>query len=421
MKKIATGLTALTLAATASLAAATTAPAQAAPSADRTPTNFAFKGSGYGTKLSGGQVPADSDTTAFAGVGCTNNADLDKGNDVASAALPGVGTAEEVTTRLWTTARNGVVANNSTAAVERIELGGSPLGTLVLEAITSRARAFHGRDGFDSVAETTIGRITLVPEGGPAQELEMPPTGQLPVPGVGTIALGEGKTSKNDNGAKAFANGVLVTLESGTTLRIAHTRATIERGVKSGLMNGAAYAANSQALDENLRLGRNPLSLMPCAGTDGKERLKSLARVNLGDGIELRNLTSRQQGTQLARKALGFELGRVGVVELNGGEVVLRDIVGRVDVVRSGRDLKRDVASSIGAIVVQGEERRFDEGEDVLIIPGVAKLERNLVDHTRWGARVIALRITLLEALEAQQAVLNIGSADLSIKPALKN
>lgn len=421
MKRIATGLTALTLAATASLAATTTTTAQAAPAADRTPTNFAFKGSGYGTKLSGGQVPVDSSTTAFAGVGCTNNADLDKGNDVAAATLPGAGTAEEVTTRLWTTARKGVVANNSESYVERIELTGSPLGTLVLSAITSNARAFHGADGFDSTAKTTIGSIALVPPTGEAQELELPTPGEpLPVPGVGTIALGDTKTTSNADGAKAFANGVLVQLESGTTLRIAHTRATIERGVKSGLLGGAAYAANSHALDENLQLGRNPLSLMPCRGTEGKERAKSLARVNLGEDIELRNLSSRQQGTQLARKALGFELGRVGLVELNDGEVILRDIVGRVDLVRQGRDLKRNVDSSIGAIVVQGEERSFDEGEDVLNIPGIARLERNLVDHTKWGAKVIALRITLLDALGEQKAVLNIGAANLAIKPALR-
>jgi hypothetical protein len=421
MKRIATGLTALTLAATASLASTATTTAQAAPTADRTPTNFAFKGSGYGTKLSGGQVPVDSNTTAFAGVGCSNNADLDKGNDVAEATLPGAGTAEEVTTRLWTTAEKGVVANNSESYVERIELAGSPLGTLVLSAITSTARAFHGDKGFDSTAKTTIGSISLVPPTGEAQELELPTPGEpLPVPGVGTIALGDTKTTSNGDGAKAFANGVLVQLESGTTLRIAHTRATIERGVRSGLLGGAAYAANSSALDENLQLGRNPLSLMPCAGTEGKERVKSLARVTLGEDVELRNLASRQQGTQLARKALGFELGRVGAVELNDGDVVLRDIVGRVDLVRKGRDLKRDVDSSIGAIVVQGEETTFDEGEDVLNIPGVAKLERNLRENTKWGAKVIALRITLLDALGEQKAVLNIGAANLSIKPALR-
>lgn len=406
----------------AALAATLTVPATttsaAAKSKDRKPTSFAFKGSAYGTKLSGGEIPADSDTTAFVGMGCTNDAGIRKGNHVTAATLPDTGSAEQVVSKLRTTQRKGVTSNIATASVERLVLGAEP-GKIELKAITSKAKAFHGADGFDSTVKTTIGSVALIPAAGDPQQLEVPTPGQpLEIPGVATITVGAGTTPKSADGAKAFADGVKIELASGTTVRVAHTRATIERGVESGLLSGTAYAANSKALDGNLQMGRNPLVLMPCAGTDGQERVKSLAYVNLGDRVTLRNLTSREKGTQFARRATGYELGKVGIIELNDAEVIIRDVLGKVKVTRQGRKLTRDITTEVGSVVVNGEEREFPAEENVLEIPGVAKLERAIVRETKYGAEVIALRITLLDQLGAQKAVLNIGAADLAIRPA---
>lgn len=417
MKKLASGLMVAALAATLSVPATTTT--AAAKSQDRKPTSFAFKGSAYGTKLSGGEVPADSDTTAFVGMGCTNDAGIRKGNDVAAATLPDNGSAEQVVSKLRTTQRKGVTSSIATASVERLVLGAAP-GKIELKAITSKAKAFHGADGFDSTVSTTIGSVALIPAAGDPQQLEVPTPGDpLEIPGVVRITVGAGTTPKSADGAKAFADGVKVELlASGTTVRVAHTRATIERGVESGLLSGAAFAANSKALDGNLQMGRNPLVLMPCAGTDGQERVKSLAYVNLGDRVTLRNLTSREKGTQFARRATGFELGKVGIIEINDAEVIIRDVLGKVKVSRQGRKLTRSITTEVGSVVVNGEEREFPAEENVLEIPGVAKLERAIVRKTKYGAEVIALRITLLDQLGAQNAVLNIGSADLAIRPA---
>jgi hypothetical protein len=421
MKKIATGLTALALAASATLHAATTTAAAPAAAPDRKSTGFAFTGSGFGTRLQGGQVPANSDTTAFTAYGCTNVSGLDKKNVVDEVELPGAGTVGTVTTRLRTTQSGGVTSNISRSVVKDVVLAGSPLGDLELSAITSTARAFHGGDGFDATTKTTVAGITLRPAAGEPQEFEVPTPGQpIEVPGVATISLGDGTTRSNADGAKAIANGLLVELATGTKLRIAHTRATIERGVKSGLMAGNSYSVKSSALDGNLRIGRNPLTLMPCRGTDGDVVRKSLAKVNLGEDVELRNLTSREVGKQTRDRAEGYELGRVGVIELNDAEVVIRDVVGRVDITRVGRKLVRDIDTSIGAIVVQGQEQEFEQGEDVLEIPGIAKLERRIVGRTSHGAKVTALRITLLDALGEQKAVIDIGAAALNIRPALR-
>src|SRR3569623_1522335 len=56
-------------------------------------TTFAFQGAGYGTRIFGGQVPAGSDTTGYQRIGCTNQAGRSRDNNVAVAALPGLGPA----------------------------------------------------------------------------------------------------------------------------------------------------------------------------------------------------------------------------------------------------------------------------------------------------------------------------------------
>ena len=45
----------------------------------------------------------------------------------------------------------------------------------------------------------------------------------------------------------------------------------------TGLMTGQSMGARSSLLGGVVQLGRTPLSVMPCRGTDGQERVKSIA------------------------------------------------------------------------------------------------------------------------------------------------
>lgn len=67
--------------------------------------------------------------------------------------------------------------------------------------------------------------------------------------------------------------------------------------------------------------------------------------------------------------------------------------------------------TTIGTIIANGEPQTFPD-TDVLEIPGVARLERNIVKKTPNGMSVISLRITLLDGTGA---VLNLGLARLEI------
>ena len=416
--KNALGAAAALIATTGLLYAAPTV-ADAAESGTRA-TSFAFKASGYGTRASGGDIPAGSDSSAFQAFGCTNRAGIDRDNYVAVEELPGVGRAEEITPRVRTTARNGRAASTSTNSVARVVLAEAAVGTLDLRAVNSVSRAFYDGSAFRATARTTVGDLTFTPPGGaPAQELPVPSPGEpVEIPGVATISVGAGRTVERGGSSLARADGVRVDLvPSGTTVRIAHTGAQLERGVRSGLLRGRSVGASGSAIDEALRLGRSPLALMPCTGTDGDLRTRSIAKVELGPEVVLRNLSAEQLGEQSRSRASGYERGRVGRLELTGADVLVRNIVGKANVVRTSDALRRNArGTTVGEVIVQGEEQEFPDS-DVLEIPGVAKLERSIVRRTETGIHVIALRVTLLDG---SGAVLNLGEARLAIRRAAR-
>lgn len=417
MKRIVTGITALALAATGALV---TSPASTAQAAERTrsePTRFALHGSGYGSRLIGGDAPVSSDTTAFQALGCTNRSGKSTGNHVTRATLPGVGTAWEVSSRTWTTSRRGVVSTRSSSSIERVVLRDPAGGRLVIQGLESFSRAFNnGR--YDAVTSTRIGSITHVDAAGQIQQLALPTPGQpIEVPGLAKISVGAEKTRVWSGSARAVADAVDIEFfPSSTRLRLAKSEAQITGGVQRGLFRGAGASIRASGLDDNVSVGRLALTLMPCRGTDGELRLKSIAEAHLGEdgNILVRGLSARQLGDQTMRVASGFERSRIAAVEINGGEIVAENIIGRANVLRSEDGLRRHPrGTEVGAVTVQGEQREFPENEDVIHVPGVVRLERSIVERHPTGISVTALRITLLDGTGV---VLDLGNAMLKIR-----
>ena len=162
---------------------------------DSRSTSFAFKTSGYGTKVKGGQIPAGSSTTGYQVIGCTNRAGKSRTNDVAEATLPGLGTASGIRTRDWTTSRHGVVASHSTHKIASVTLAQSQLGSVSIRAITSRATAFHDATGFHATTTTRLGALVFTPPIGPEQSFPLPtPDQPITIPGLATIYAGQHST-----------------------------------------------------------------------------------------------------------------------------------------------------------------------------------------------------------------------------------
>ncbi len=388
-----------------------TAASAARAAANTRPTHFALQASGYATRVTGGQVPAGSDRSAFQVIGCTNLAGLDKNNYEAKVDLGPVGTVTAARTRVWTTARDGVVSAWARDGIERVVLAKTATTSLVLEGVQSTSRAFHNSSGFHAVTTRSVASIRLA---GVEQDL---PTAGNPVliPRIAKISLGPSRTSHGPSGAKASADALRVELlPSGTVVRLAHSRAQIDSGVKSGIFRGSSYASKAQTAGGRVTSKMNPYLVMPCQGTDGSVQRRSIASLN-PNGLHLTGLSTAQFGQQRDNMADAWERGKVSRLNLGQGDLVVKAIVGQANVhFATGEGVSKDIkGSTLGRVT--------SEGNDVIIpkfgalkIPGVAKLERNVVTRTPRSITVIALRVTLLDGTGA---VVNLGRASVGFTP----
>lgn len=406
----------ITLAAAVAAALVAVVPmAQAGPSAGRTlePTRFGFSGHGYGSRISGGQVPANSGATAYQVIGCTNLAGRDAGNHQARVTVPGLGTLSGLETHVHTVKNNGVFASVTRNTVTRVHASGMG-GSVNINAIDSRSRAYHDDHGFHATATTTVGSIRFVPPGGlPAQTIPVPSPGQsINIPGVATIYVGLTKTSHGAHGALARADGLrVVSQATGSQAKVARAVARINDGIKSGVFNGFEAAARARGLAQVGGIGYTPLQKMPCQGTRGQVHTRAIANVNLGGQLVLGALTDKEKASQSATRAHGFAQASVASVNL-GGQVKATGIVGRVTITRKGSHVTRSIkGSTIGSLTVNGATQTFP-ASGVITIPGLVKLERNVRTRYPSGLRLIALRITVLDG---SGGVVDLGQARLRI------
>ena len=378
-------------------------------------TSFAFKSSGFGTRVIGGQVPAGSSTTAYQVIGCTNKAGKDRTNNLAEATVPGLGTATGVKTHVWTTSHHGVVASHSTHSIAELVLAQSQLGSLSIDAITSRSRAFHDSTGFHATATTTLGGLTFTPPVGDPQTFPAPtPDQPLTIPGLATIYAGQHLTRHSGTGAMADAYALRVdVLPTGTSVRVAHSHAELDAGLTGGIFSGRSAATHVvTAVGDVAKSGPNPLTVMPCQGTNGKTHEKSLASVDLGGQLIVTGASSRERGSQGLDRAHGVSRAEIARVDL-GGQLVIDGIVGRAAVKRvDGHVHKSAKGTFLGTVTVAGQKQTFPK-TGVLEIPGIAKLERAVVTRTHRGISVIGLRVTLLDGTGA---VINLAEASLKIR-----
>lgn len=396
------------------------APAQASTvsstSAKPQATHFALQASGFGTRVRGGQIPAGSGSSAFQYIGCTNKAGLDRENHEAEENIPGLGTASEVKTRVWTTTKGDDVSSWSRNSIAKIVIGDNPLGSLEIDGITSVSHAFHDNKGFHAETVADIASIVFTPAGGQPQAQAIPTPGQpLEIPGVATITIG--RSLKKTTGSSALAASTVIDIDatlSGSRIRVAQTRAVVQGGIKSGIFSGFGSATQGEAADGTVTTGHTPYLVMPCQGTQGKLRSRSLASVTPDDNLALHGLRVTEKSQQTGHSANGYVKSQVAGLSLGGDQLVIEAIVGQANVKRVGHKLTRNTkGTSIGTITANGQEQTFPD-TDTLTIPGVAMLERNVVKKFKRGIYVIGLRITLLDG---SGAILNLAEAKLKVKP----
>jgi hypothetical protein len=385
-----------------------------APSSART-VPFALKATGFGTRVTGGDVPVGSGQTAFMALGCSTRVGINKENHEAEVTIPGLGRVSAVRTDLWTREVKGVVSTYSRNTIGNVVIAQSGLGRLQLSAVTAFAHAFHDSKGFHAETKASLGGLQFVPTGGPPQDLPLPaPGAPVEVPGLATIKVGASTKQVNHDGARAQSNALVIDMTAThSRVSVGQAKAQVLNGVENGVFGGFSAGTRARGLDGNVTSGRTPLSLMPCQGTGGKVESKKLASVDLGSNLAVGAVQSQQMARSMRGKSVTWERGSIAGLNLGDGQLVLDGVVGKVTVTREGRKLTKSYrGSTVGTITANGEKQAFPD-TGVIEIPGVARIERFVKESVPGGASIVALRVTLLDGTGA---VLDLGLAKATIR-----
>jgi hypothetical protein len=392
---------------------------KAAGASQKVRTKFALNGSAYGSRVDGGSVPANSRDTAYMRIGCTNIAGNDRSNFVADQVIPGLGKIEGVRTRVWTEKKGTTVSSYSKHSIARVIIGNPSLGSLELIGVSSTSQAFNKNGKYGTKVDNQIAKILLRAAGVPVQQFAIPAPGQtLTVPGLASISLGKSVRRVTSGFARVSANVVDVkVIPLGTRVRVAQTNAAIQGGIKQGVFKGYGAGLEARGLADNLKVGRTPLSLVPCRGTDGKTIGKDIAGVDLGGLGNVTGVASGVNASNRPRIAKGTVAGRVAQVSLLGDRVQIKGILGVATVKRErGVVTRSSKGSTVLEIVIDGKAYKIP-AIGKLEIPGLLKLQEAVKTRTKNGLKVIGLRITILDGTGA---VVDLGVAEIGIRPGVR-
>ena len=192
-------------------------------------------------------------------------------------------------------------------------------------------------------------------------------------------------------------------------------------GCEHGVFGGYSAGDRGRRPDRHRdQVGRNPLSLMPCQGTDGKVVKRALADVDvdLGGGLHARRAELQAAGQALRQtgRSTAWERGSIAGIDLGDGALTIDGIVAKATVSRTaaGKLTRSTEGTSLGRITVDGQVITPPELPAIDLPAGIAKIEPNVVERKRHGLKVVALRITLLDGAGA---VIDLGVAKTMIRP----
>lgn len=429
-------------------------------------TNYGFQTHAYGTRVNSDTVALNMGRSAFSWIGCTRKAGLNPnnlptaGNYLAASNSPSNPWVKlgAVTTanRTFKNRSTGVTGNQAVSKIADLTLSGPspsegvPGPSFALEGLVTKARTWakggklHGSTQLKSLElqlqlpegtpiDKELGQLLdVVDEGiGAVTDLLQEVTGNaIEVPGLGTIRLGRESVIIKKNTAVARATSLIIDLagtdaEVGTAddsrILVGHSQARINRNLPSALMTGHGYPIEMSVADDLLGVGKVGLEVLPCRGTNGKILGESLPAQDVLDGaLELGALNSLVFGDH-ARDGSSdaWTLGKVAKVALGEGDqrVELAGIIGKARVERkpNGTLVRSTKGTSIGSFTIGGEEQAIPVNSEPVELPGLGLIQFNLVEKSRKGIRLTAVRITL-DPGESSQTVINLGNARTEVK-----
>ena len=140
---------------------------------------------------------------------------------------------------------------------------------------------------------------------------------------------------------------------------------------------------------------------------------KAIADVDLGGQIEVGAVTSAQLARSRETRPAAGSAAR-SRRSRSATASVIEGVIGPANVRKDGRRTTYHTrGTTVGSVTFEGDRQRFPD-TGVLEIPGVARLEREVVTRKRNAISVVALRITLLDG---SLATIDLGNATIGTSP----
>ncbi len=429
-------------------------------------TDYGFQTSAYGTRVTSDLVALNMSRSAFSWIGCTRRAGVNPnnlptaGNHLAASNSPSNPWVQlgAVTTanRTFKNKSTGVTGNEAVSKIADLTLSGPspsegvPGPSFALEGLTTKARTWaKGGKLHGSTKLSSLDLQLKLPEGTPIDEplsqlldvvdegisavtdLLQEVTGNvIEVPGLGAIRLGHERVVVRKNSALARSVSLVIDLagtdgQTGTAddsrILVGHAQSRILKSLPKALMTGHGYPLEMSVADDLVGVGKVGLEVLPCKGTGGEVLGEHLPAQDILDGaLELGTLTSQVFGeTRRDGSGDAWTLGKVTKVGIGEGDqrLELAGIVGiaRVHRKANGTLVRSTRGTSIGSFTFGGEEQALPVNSEPVELPGLGLIQFNLVEKSRKGIRLTAVRITLNPG-ESSKTVINLGNARTEIK-----
>ncbi|MBJ7357427.1 choice-of-anchor P family protein [Nocardioides sp.] len=440
----------------ASNAAAVATPGQSAAKAGAI-TKFGYKANVFGTKVVVNGVELRNLKDALAVQKCTRmlRGETVKGSALSTDNLLPIGNdlirISPSTSRTLTYREGDRYGVRGTNVIADIKLGGTvdvlgtPVSTPVLkiEGLKSIADSWNdtsangGQGKFGHAESFGFGDISLeIPEGGPippeVQDLldiiqdNLPVTqtvnqiidllesvGTLEIPGLGTLALGRTTGKATDHNAESNAYALKVQIDnpqdgSKTVLQLGRATSKITDGVESGVFRSTMSALDLR-IGDLVQFGGVSSQNIPCSGTDGKVKSKSVGAASVLGLVNLSGVKYSWMGKQQPKgKAKGWVQSEIGAVSIPAAQIEISNLLSRVNMKSKGlnKKVKRSVSTSIGSLSVAGTPISLAPGQSHAFDGGIIRYQVVQNDDF-YGTEVRALQITLFE----ENVVLTLGQA----------
>ncbi len=387
---------------------------QAAPSASagaRATTNFGLIGSAYGSKVHGGAIPANSGRTALAYIGCTRKTGRTDTNSVARVNLgKGLGPLSGVDSSTRTYRRHGSVNVKSVNTIARL---GKKDSLLEIRGIKAVARTWHDANGFHRAGHTRVAGVFSL------GVRILPKNGVVDIPGIATVTLNDKTGATGRHGARQNVKAAKVDLAlTDTSAVLGNATAKIHDGLVSGVLGGVGVAATGSALDNLVKTGKIARQPLPCQGTDGKWRTNHTAGVTVNNLVHLGAATASARGNQQDRThGYAQTRGRVARATVGtSGSLVIKGVIGAANASKHGTKLvKTSKGTRIVSITFRGRDRAIPTPGNPVRIGNLAVLSAPRAHRTRYGIKVVALRV---EVLKGTGTTVDLGVAKASFRPA---